>query len=63
MSIVDSLIYVLVSLVFHNDHFRHFTALKCDFWSFVNGSYYVNDFGYTCVGIRNICIYQHFHKV
>jgi len=28
---------------------------KCDFCSFVNGSYYVNDIGYTLVGIRNIC--------
>ena len=27
---------------------------KCVLCSFVNGSYYVNDFGYTYFGIRNI---------
>ena len=51
----DSLIYVLVSRVFHNVHFWYLEAWKCDFWSFVNTSYYVNDFGYTCFGIINIC--------
>jgi len=62
MSNDESLIYVLVTLVFRSVHFRHFVGLKmrflgwkCDFCSFVNGSYEVNDFGYTSVGIRNIC--------
>jgi len=31
MSNVESLIYVLVSWVFHNDHFRHFGDLKMRF--------------------------------
>jgi len=39
MSNDESLIYVLVSGVYHNVHFRHFGELKCDFCSFVNGSY------------------------
>ena len=30
------------------------SAWKRDFWSFVNRSYQVNNFGYTCVGIRYI---------
>jgi len=29
-------------------------AWRRDYWSFFNGSYYVNEFVYTCVGIRNI---------
>ena len=33
---------------------------KCDFYSFVNGSNEVNNFGYTRIGIRNICKYHHF---
>jgi len=36
---------------------------KCDFRSFFNGSYLFNDFGYTCVGIRNNCKYHHFLNV
>ena len=31
---------------------------KCDFCLFGNGSFYVYDFGYTCVGIRNNCKYH-----
>jgi len=31
MSNVDSLIYVLVNLVFHNFHFRNFGSLKMRF--------------------------------
>ena len=54
MSNDESVIYVLVSWVLHNVHFRHFASWKCDFCSFVNGSYYVNDFGYTCIEIIKI---------
>jgi hypothetical protein len=31
---------------------------KCDFCSFVNGCYKVNEFGFTCVGNRNISKYH-----
>ena len=54
MSNDESVIYVLVSWVLHNVHFRKLASWKCDFCSFVNGSYYVNDFGYTCIEIKKI---------
>jgi len=50
----ESLIYVQVSWVFHNVHFRHFGDLKMRFLIINNGSYLGNDFGYTWIGIRNI---------
>ena len=55
MSNDESLINVIIIWVFHSFHFRYFTSRKCDFWSFVNGNNLVNDFGYTCFWIRNIC--------
>jgi len=60
MSNDESLIYVLVSWVFHNVHFRHFGDLKMRFQIIRNGSYLVNNFEYTCIGIRNICEYHIF---
>ena len=45
MSNDESLIYVLDSWVFHNDHFRHFGDPKMRFQIIRNGSYLVNDFG------------------
>jgi len=60
MSNAESLIYVLVSCVFHNVHFRHFGDLKMRFLIIRNGSYLVNDFGYTCIGVRNISKYHLF---
>jgi len=39
MSNDESLIYVLVSWVFHNVHFRNIGSWKCDFSTFVNGAY------------------------
>jgi len=39
MSNDESLIHVLVSWVFHNVHFWHFGEWKCDFCSFVFGSF------------------------
>jgi len=54
MSNVESLIYVLVSWVFHNVHFRNFRDLKMQFLLIRHRVLLFNDFGYTCVGIRNI---------
>jgi len=39
MSNDESFIYVLVSWLLHNDHYRHFGVWKCDFWLFFNWSY------------------------
>jgi len=59
----DRLINVLVPWVYFNVHFLQLAGWKCEFCSLINGSYYVNDFGCTCVGIRNICKDHFFLKL
>jgi len=49
-----SLIYLLVSWVFHNVHFRHFGVLKMRFLIIRRRVLLSQWFGYTCAGIRNI---------
>jgi len=39
MSNDEIFIYLLFSSVFHNVHFLILAIWKCDFWSFVNGTY------------------------
>jgi len=51
MSNLDSLIYVLVSPVIHNVHFRHFGDLKMRFLIIRHRVLLSQWFGYTCVGI------------
>jgi len=60
MSNDESLIYVLASWVLHNVHFRHFGEQKILFLLIRQRVLLVNDFGCTCIGIRNICKYQNF---
>jgi len=63
MSNDEILIYVLVSLVFHNAHFRDFVWLKMRFLLIRQRVLLFNDFGYTCFGIRNIWKYHLFDNV
>jgi len=56
------LIYVQYSWVFINVHFRYFGELKIRFLLIRQRVYLVNDFRYTCVGIRNTCKY-HLHLI
>ena len=63
MSNDESLIYVFVSLVFHILHFRQFGDMKMRLLLIRQRVLLSHDFGYTCIGIRIICKYQHFHIV
>jgi len=51
MSNDERLIYVLVSWVFHNLHFRHFGKLKMLFQLIHQWVLLKKKFGYTCIGI------------
>jgi len=61
MSIDESLIYLIVSWVIQNVHFRHFGELKMIF--LIIRQRVLLSFGYTCVGISNICKYYLFLNV
>jgi len=47
----ESLIYVLVTWVLHDVHFRHFGELKMLFLLIRQRVLLVKDFWYTCIGI------------
>ena len=51
----ESLIYVLVSWVFHNVHFRLFSDLKMRFLFIRQRVFLSHDFGYNFVGIWSFC--------